>query len=331
MSFALFSSLRICLLIAVLLFRTGCAAPNQMGSPVSTGGSSGSFGQTRYVDASGSDSNDGSEQRPWATIQHAADLVNPGDSVIVRDGVYREAVIIKRGGFPGAMVTFRAEHKWGARVSPDATPDGWSIAIATGVDYVTIQDFEITGQPDTAWGIKVNGNHSKILGNKLHDIGTSRDQCVSGGAILVGGDYANNDTELNGNSIYNIGSPRTAGFRCNKMHGIYLTNRGGLVANNTIAQVWQGFGIHLYGEVANWNITSNTVSDSGDNGHSTGGAYYISCGPNVFACDYIAVTNNTFADTQNSCIWQDPGPGRLGPHNSYVGNVTRNCGPNHWD
>src|SRR5262245_27414508 len=36
----------------------------------------------------GSDSNPGSSAAPWATLQHAADRVTAGDTVIVRAGTY---------------------------------------------------------------------------------------------------------------------------------------------------------------------------------------------------------------------------------------------------
>ena len=46
-------------------------------------------GVCRYVDDSlGSDSNSGTSTAPFKTIQKAADAINPGDVVIVRDGTY---------------------------------------------------------------------------------------------------------------------------------------------------------------------------------------------------------------------------------------------------
>jgi hypothetical protein len=43
---------------------------------------------TRYVDATGSDSADGSVQTPWRTLQRAADAARAGDLIVVRPGVY---------------------------------------------------------------------------------------------------------------------------------------------------------------------------------------------------------------------------------------------------
>src|SRR5215475_1351116 len=45
-------------------------------------------GATFYVSPTGLDSNPGTEDQPFRTIQMAADVVNPGNTVIVEDGAY---------------------------------------------------------------------------------------------------------------------------------------------------------------------------------------------------------------------------------------------------
>ena len=51
-----------------------------------------------HVATSGSDDADGSEDRPLRTINRAADLAMPGDTVVVHSGEYREWVQPRRGG-----------------------------------------------------------------------------------------------------------------------------------------------------------------------------------------------------------------------------------------
>ena len=66
-------------------------------------------GATLYVDGSASAGGNGSEKKPFATVQAAADRVNPGDTVIIKPGVYFETVRLKRFGTKDKPVTFKAD------------------------------------------------------------------------------------------------------------------------------------------------------------------------------------------------------------------------------
>jgi hypothetical protein len=43
------------------------------------------------------DTNPGTEERPWKTVQHAADVVRPGDTVNVMAGRYDGRVVVMKG------------------------------------------------------------------------------------------------------------------------------------------------------------------------------------------------------------------------------------------
>jgi alpha-N-arabinofuranosidase len=51
-----------------------------------------------HVALSGNDANPGSQAVPLRTVQHAADLAQPGDVITVHEGVYRERIKPPRGG-----------------------------------------------------------------------------------------------------------------------------------------------------------------------------------------------------------------------------------------
>lgn len=51
-----------------------------------------------HVAIDGNDSNSGGKDAPFRTIQHAADLAQPGDLITVHEGVYRERINPPRGG-----------------------------------------------------------------------------------------------------------------------------------------------------------------------------------------------------------------------------------------
>lgn len=56
-----------------------------------------------------SDNNDGSEDHPFKTINHAAQLVKPGEKIIIHSGIYRELVRPLLGGTgPEKMISYEA-------------------------------------------------------------------------------------------------------------------------------------------------------------------------------------------------------------------------------
>ncbi len=64
---------------------------------------------TYHVAAEGSDENSGlSGDAAWRTLQHAADRVRPGDTVLIAAGSYPGTVYFRNSGEPGKPITFRA-------------------------------------------------------------------------------------------------------------------------------------------------------------------------------------------------------------------------------
>ena len=71
------------------------------------------YSRTYYVDQNhpqASDAGEGTAQYPFRTISHAAQVVQTGERVFVKAGIYREEVQPLRGGNgPEKMITFEAE------------------------------------------------------------------------------------------------------------------------------------------------------------------------------------------------------------------------------
>ena len=61
-----------------------------------------------FVALDGADTNGGSQDWPFRTIQKAADMTKPGDTCYVRGGIYREVVRPRRPGKEGKPICFRA-------------------------------------------------------------------------------------------------------------------------------------------------------------------------------------------------------------------------------
>ena len=72
-----------------------------------------------HVALTGSDANPGTQKAPFRTIQHASDLAQPGDTITVHAGVYRERVNPPRGGRRiknASLIRPRLARKWSSPV-----------------------------------------------------------------------------------------------------------------------------------------------------------------------------------------------------------------------
>jgi hypothetical protein len=54
------------------------------------------------------DDGPGTTERPWKTVANAAEKARPGDTVLIRGGVYRERVLVKTSGTSEAPIRFEA-------------------------------------------------------------------------------------------------------------------------------------------------------------------------------------------------------------------------------
>lgn len=80
---------------------------------------------TWNVDASSGSSGDGSASKPFKTISNAAEMAQPGDTVIVHRGTYREDVRIRRSGTAAAPIRFEAQPMGSAIVTGADVMTGW--------------------------------------------------------------------------------------------------------------------------------------------------------------------------------------------------------------
>jgi hypothetical protein len=90
-----------------------------------------------YVDVkTGNDGNAGTVTNPFQTIQKAADVANPGDNILIREGVYREFVTIKKSGTTSSGITFEGERgpngEYKTIIDPSIAITGWFQASEVG-------------------------------------------------------------------------------------------------------------------------------------------------------------------------------------------------------
>lgn len=181
----------------------------------------------RYVAPTGNDNNPGTSTSPFRTIQRAADIVNPGDTVIIRDGIYTGAGIslvnVTRSGVPGNYIVFIAENKWGAILDGKSTLNT-AFQLLYGASYIKFINLAITGFLDSGY----NANHADyveqyitIQGNKIYDIGRIETNSSFGiKAIYIR--RGNHDWSIDKNLIYNIGRTGPDTYYMNKDHAVYV-------------------------------------------------------------------------------------------------------------
>lgn len=93
---------------------------------------------------SGSDSNPGTQALPWATLQHAAESVGPGDTVLVHAGGYA-GFHLTTSGTAALPIVFRAAPGEVVSITADnpVTPDGINLE---GASHVVIEGFRVNGR-----------------------------------------------------------------------------------------------------------------------------------------------------------------------------------------
>jgi hypothetical protein len=181
--------------------------------------------RTLYVAPTGNDAADGAAITPWRTLQRAANLVRPGDQVIVRAGNYA-GFNLTTSGTAANPIVFSADP--GVVVNspnPVRTQDGINLE---GASWIVIEGFTVIGMPRT--GIRSVTNHHVTIRRNVGDMNGRW-------GILTGfsDDLLIEDNEMS---------------RSVAEHGIYVGNSGDrpVIRHN---HVWgnSANGIHMNGDI----------------------------------------------------------------------------------
>ena len=207
------------------------------------------FANDYYVGPTGSDSNDGSQARPWKTIQHCVggfSLGSNGAVCHVAAGSYGTGVDVNRGG-SSQSVRFVLQCDPGAASATAAvnqckitgTISFATIGIFVEANNVDIVGFDVGNNANMGAGIiGANANSSVHLeSNYVHDLGSNVSNtagtvrgCPENGAIGAG----SVDIQITGNFIKSFGIV-PASTDCRVAQGIYVLN--GVVQNNIVIGV----------------------------------------------------------------------------------------------
>lgn len=229
-----------------------------------------------YVSINGDDNNNGSEESPWRTIQHAIDSVIDECTVIVNPGNYNENLM-----FDGRNLTVRSTDPIDATIVANTVIDGGetdSVVIFSNEDTSILKGFSIRNgnRDEGGGGININSNSSPTISDNIieNNIATH-----SGGGIVI-----DSSTPVIENNIItdNLSSNFAGG-------GIFVYDSDCSINGNTItsneANTYGG-GIDVY--KCSPNITDNTISN---NSSKTGGGICLTESDSVIIGNII--TENT--------------------------------------
>jgi len=190
--------------------------------------------RTIHVSPSGDDGNSGAQESPLRTIGKAAEVARAGDVVLVRSGVYKGQVFLRRSGEPGQPIVFKGAP--GEKPVVDGEGKGRIELQSEGgwrkpIGWVTVEGFEVRNGWD---GIKFyNAHHIVLKGNSIHD---SLNQGILGNGHHV---------RIEGNVIFHNGF-KPDNEKSNKEHGIYATGTDFEIVDNIIHSN-RAYGIQVAG------------------------------------------------------------------------------------
>ena len=222
------------ILISLFFLLSSCGAASENALPEAAATVDIIEGNAYYVAPEGSDSNDGSIDRPWATIQHAVNNTGPGDTVYLREGTYVQGASIRgdrgQGGADGQFWTLAGYPGEKAVIKDN------SIKIYM-TEYVRVKGltFEngsvgLNSYIKDGWTFP---SHTEILDNKITG------PQLRYNMIGVIGD----DNLVEGNTIIVTGGGDSLD------HGIYVMSGSRNIIRNNYISGPRGFGIHIYDEV----------------------------------------------------------------------------------
>ncbi len=273
---------------------------------------------TYYIAPNGSDSNSGSEERPFRTLSKGVSKAHPGDTILLEDGTYgneghasdgsgclhgcNAAVSISSAGTADHWITVKAQHKWGAvldcgTVSAARLGCDMYIYLRQHAAYWSFQDLVVTHgafggitSNEGAWHIEIKGCRIENIGNFY----TSSTIGITG----IGFNQDSVDWRIEGNVIHDIG--RTGGLRYeNHDHGIYANGSVATIVNNVFYGNTKGWAIQTSHGANQWLIANNTFAfSSGEHD----GQIVLWDGDVANSISAITIRNNIFYNPGKTAI-----------------------------
>jgi hypothetical protein len=313
--------LRKMMAIALVFAAAMCASCGGESGPQGPGPGSDAY----FVSTDGDDTNPGTYDEPWRTIQKAADTVVAGDTVYVRGGTYEEQVTLTASGTEDDYIVFSA---WR---SEQPVIDGAAVSIGGAdvsgllqvidADHIRIVGLTVrnAGPSDNAAGILLDGCAAVTVSscNTCNTVssGIAAWDCTA--VEITGNDVelACNDGEqecitvagtsiftVSGNLVHDGGPGTIGGEGIDVKDGSYL----GSVHGNSV------YGMNRVGiYVDSWSKPTSMIDVYGNNVYDCASDGYALAAENGGLLFDVSVYDNVAADNLGSGLvvagWGEPG------------------------
>lgn len=238
----------------------------------------------------GSDSNPGTSDEPWLTIQKALDTLTAGQTALVGAGTYTQSLVMDRSGTAAEPITVKAAPGEQPVIhASGTTSNDYPVRITAGAAYFRLQGFVIENAPlDGTVNVWVSDGQKdqpqaahdiEILGNEIRD-GKGTGMLVSPRTERV---------HVVGNSVHGNG------FGTEHQHqGIYVQGQNAVIAENIVYDQPNGFGIQVRGEDARRAANNVLVTQNTSVNNSLAGIVIESTASNVTVVNNISSFNGTY-------------------------------------
>ncbi|HOX57037.1 MAG TPA: right-handed parallel beta-helix repeat-containing protein [Verrucomicrobiota bacterium] len=216
-----------------------------------------------YVSTRGSDSDPGTQARPFRTITYAYSKAAAGTTIHVLPGVYHDYTVrwgIRLGsdGKASHPIVLKSTVR-GAAVIDGRNASDRNRGFHIDGNHHVVDGFEIRNCPNGGISIWSDGN--LVINNDIHHNGNPASSSTNGKDGL----YSNEGTRDNhyvANSIHDNGRPGS-----NLDHGLYLCGQNERVINNVLFRnAATGLQIAGYKTVSNMKVYNNVMACNGTSG-----------------------------------------------------------------
>ncbi|MBM7603931.1 hypothetical protein JOC75_001904 [Metabacillus crassostreae] len=259
-----------------------------------------------YVATNGSDKNDGTKSKPFRTLKKAASEARAGTIVYIKEGIYKERLIVKYSGTKIKPITFRAYNQDKVVITGEAVKNVEGDTSLVNIDnknYITIsgliiQDLTTNLTNETVIGMYVTGSSSHITleHNVVRKIETHAEDGNAHGIAIYGTDPMN-DIYIINNTIEDLKLGWSESLVLNG-------NIDGFSVENNVVRRNDNIGIDLIGHegisndpkadyVRNGIVKNNEVYEISSYGNPAYGEEYNAGGIYVDGGKSITIEKNT--------------------------------------